>query len=94
MDTLVFVDDQTPRVQTGMTTERLARELVRYLDRVAFVPRDAVLAYASGRIGADIFDRYRAACERVAGPVDDSVWRAVLDTLCTRTSSLAAHQFV
>lgn len=65
----------------------LVIDLVRYLDRVAFIPRDLVRAYASGRIGVDVFDRYRATCEQVTGPVRDGVWSAVVDALCVRTTA-------
>jgi hypothetical protein len=67
----------------------LVQQLLRYLDRVAFVPRDLALAYASGQLDADVFDRYRATCEHATGPVPDDVWLALLDTLCARAVSLA-----
>lgn len=81
---------------TGETTldthERtLVIELVRYLDRVAFIPRDLVIAHASGRIGAVAFDRYRVTCEHTNGAVRDAVWAAVIDTLSTRALALAVR---
>lgn len=67
----------------------LVVELVRYLDRVAFIPRDLVIAHASARIGDAAFDRYRATCERANGAVRDAVWSAVIRTLSTRAVALA-----
>jgi len=66
-------------------------DLVRYLDRVAFVPRDLALAYAHGQIDPDAFDRYRATCEHATGPVRDDVWLQVLDVLCRRALALAVQ---
>ena len=66
-------------------------ELVRYLDRVAFIPRDLVIAHASSRVGAAAFDRYRTTCERTNGAVRDAVWSSVLDTLGTRALALAVR---
>lgn len=69
----------------------LVVELVRTLDRVAFIPRDLVIAHASRRIGAAAFDRYRVTCEHTHGAVRDAVWSAVLDTLGTRALALAVR---
>jgi hypothetical protein len=69
----------------------LVVELVRYLDRVAFIPRDLVIAHADGRIGAAEFDRYRVTCERANGAVRDAVWSAVIETLGTRALALAVR---
>lgn len=69
----------------------LVIELVRYLDRVAFVPRDLAMAFARGQIEADAFDRYRATCEHATGPVPDHVWLAVIQVLCTRALALAVQ---
>ena len=69
----------------------LVIDLVRYLDRVAFVPRDLALAYATRQLSADVFDRYRATCEHATGPIRDDVWLAVLDALCSRAMALAVR---
>jgi hypothetical protein len=66
----------------------LVTDLVRYLDRVAFVPRDLALAYAQGQLEADVFDRYRATCEHATGRIRDDVWLAVIDALCARAVAL------
>lgn len=79
----------SPRLDDG--DRALVADLVRYLDRVAFVPRDLALAYAAGQLDADVFDRYRATCEHATGPVRDDVWLAVLDTLCSRALALAVR---
>jgi hypothetical protein len=74
-----------------LMSTRSVDDLVRYLDRVAFVPRDLALAYANGAIEADAFDRYRATCEHGTGRVSDEVWLAVLDALCARSLALAVR---
>ena len=76
---------QDPEVPTRVT------ELVRYLDRVAFVPKDLALAYAQRHIDADAFDRYRATCEHAWGPVGDGTWLLVIDALCTRALALGVR---
>ena len=65
--------------------------LVRYLDRVAFIPRDLVLAHASGQIETATFDRYRATCEHAHGAISDAIWFGVIDTLCTRALALGVR---
>lgn len=99
-------DDQTHSVTCAMMMEHSAAiadkgmrpeeralviELVRYLDRVAFIPRDLVIAHASGRLAAAAFDRYRVTCEQANGAVRDAVWTAVIDTLGTRALALAVR---
>lgn len=69
----------------------LVVDIVRYLDRVAFIPRDLVLAHASGRIGVAAFDRYRISCATTIGAIGDSAWAAVIETLCTRALALAVR---
>ena len=69
----------------------LVNDLVSYLDRVAFVPRDLALAYSQGQVDADVFDRYRATCEHATGPIRDTVWLAVIDALCSRALALAVR---
>lgn len=70
--------------ELGTTEHALVAKVVRHLDRVAFIPRDLVLAHATGRVAADVFDRYRPTAQEVGAPVLDSVWRAVIDELCRR----------
>ena len=58
--------------------------IVRHLDRVAFIPRDLVLAVASRDIAAAMLDQYRTTAEDEVGVVRDVVWRAVVEMLCAR----------
>lgn len=78
-------------VQSVPVAEPSVSELVRYLDRVAFVPKDLALAYAQRHIDADAFDRYRATCEHAWGPVGDEMWLAVIDALCARALALGVR---
>ena len=76
-----------------MPDRALVFDIIRYLDRVAFVPRDVVLAYGAGRVGADAFDRYRVTAETVTGPIRADIWAAVLAELHVRAASGAvAHR--
>ncbi len=56
--------------------------IVRHLDRVAFIPRDLVLAAASRGVAAAMLDQYRATGEDEVGTVRDAVWRAAVAMLC------------
>lgn len=56
--------------------------IVRHLDRVAFIPRDLVLAAASRGVAAAMLDQYRTTAEDEVGTVRDPVWRAVVVMLC------------
>jgi len=58
--------------------------IVRHLDRVAFIPRDLVLAAASRSVAAAMLDQYRATGEDEIGIVRDAVWQAVVELLCDR----------
>jgi hypothetical protein len=58
--------------------------IVRHLDRVAFIPRDLVLAAASRGVAAAMLDQYRATGEDEVGAVRDAVWRGVVEMLCDR----------
>ena len=58
--------------------------IVRHLDRVAFIPRDLVLAAASRGVAAAMLDQYRTTGEDEVGPVRDAVWQAVVEMLCDR----------
>lgn len=70
--------------ELGMTEHALVAKVVRHLDRVAFIPRDLVLAHATGRVAADVFERYRPAPQDIGAAIGDAVWRAVIDELCRR----------
>jgi hypothetical protein len=83
----------SPSVRASLvdTEQALVTDLVRYLDRVAFVPRDLALLYARGQLEPEVFDRYRATCEHATGAITDRVWLAVIDELCRRSLALAVR---
>ena len=74
----------TDGAELAMAERAFVAKVVRHLDRVAFIPRDLVLAHATGRVAADVFERYRPTAQDVGAPVVDTVWRAVIDELCRR----------
>lgn len=75
-----------------MPDRALVFDIIRYLDRVAFVPRDLVLAYRGGSVGAEAFDRYRATAEAVTGPIREPIWAAVLAELVARAAGSHADR--
>lgn len=77
-------DSQGAVLDVQQLDRALVAKVVRHLDRVAFIPRDLVLAHATGRVAADVFERYRPAAQDIGAAIGDAVWQAVIDELCRR----------